>query len=41
MTEIEFHFNVPDKLLYGCRLLRKVYRSNIKAVVIAEAEILA
>ena len=41
MTEIEFHFNVPDKLLYSCRLLRKVYRSGTKAVVIAEMEILA
>lgn len=41
MTEIEFHFNVPDKLLYGCRLLRKVYRSGIKAVVTAEPGLLA
>ena len=41
MTEIEFHFNVPDKLQYSCRLLRKVYRSGAKAVVTAEHELLA
>lgn len=41
MTEIEFHFNVPDKLQYGCRLLRKVYRSGARAVVTAEPELLA
>ncbi|MFC6280764.1 MULTISPECIES: DNA polymerase III subunit chi [Polaromonas] len=40
MTEIEFHFNVPDKLLYGCRLLRKVHRNGIKAVVMAEPGLL-
>ena len=40
MTEIEFHFNVPDKLLYGCRLLRKVYRSGSRAVVTAEPKFL-
>ena len=41
MTEIEFHFNVPDKLLYACRLLRKVYRSGARAVVCAEPAQLA
>ena len=40
MTEIEFHVNVPDKLHYGCRLLRKAYRSGAKAVVAAEPELL-
>ena len=40
MTEIEFHFNVPDKLAYSCRLLRKVYRSGNRAVVVAEPEVL-
>ena len=23
MTEVDFHFNAPDKLGYACRLLRK------------------
>ena len=41
MTEIEFHVNVADKLHYSCRLLRKVLRSGVKAVVTAEAELLA
>lgn len=40
MKEVEFHFNVPDKLVYSCRLLRKVYRSGINAVVAADTEVL-
>ena len=40
MTEIEFHVNVPDKLHYSCRLLRKAYRSGARAVVTAEPELL-
>ena len=41
MTDIEFHVNVPDKLQYSCRLLRKAYRSGAKAVVTAEPNVLA
>lgn len=26
MTEVQFHFNVPDRLVYACRLLRKAMR---------------
>ena len=40
MTDIEFHVNVPDKLHYSCRLLRKAYRTGAKAVVTAEPELL-
>ncbi len=40
MTDIEFHVNVPDKLHYSCRLLRKAYRSGARAVVTAEPELL-
>jgi DNA polymerase III subunit chi len=29
MTEITFYFNVPDRLNYACRLLRKALRSSI------------
>lgn len=36
MTEIEFHVNVPDKLLYSCRLLRKACLSGAKVVVTAD-----
>ena len=41
MKEIEFHFNVPDKLQYSCRLLRKVYLRGMRAVVTAETPVLA
>lgn len=41
MTEIAFHFNVADKLLYSCRLLRKAYLSGAKVVVTAGPEVLA
>jgi DNA polymerase III subunit chi len=40
MTEIAFHFNVSDKLVYGCRLLRKAYLSGANVVVTAESELL-
>lgn len=33
MTEIAFHFNVPDKLHYSCRLLRKAYQTGAGVVV--------
>ncbi|MEO7887159.1 MAG: DNA polymerase III subunit chi [Polaromonas sp.] len=41
MTEIAFHFNVPDKLAYSCRLLRKAYLSGASIVVTAEPAVLA
>ena len=41
MTEIEFHTNVQNKLAFSCRLLRKAYRSGVRAVVIAEPQMLA
>ncbi len=40
MTEIEFHFNVHDKLAYTCRLLRKACRTGVKTVVTAELGLL-
>ena len=33
MTEVTFHFNVPDKLGYACRLLRKAAGTGAKVVV--------
>jgi DNA polymerase III subunit chi len=36
MTEIEFHANVPERLHFGCRLLRKVVRSGTRSIVIAD-----
>ncbi|MDP3617475.1 MAG: DNA polymerase III subunit chi, partial [Rhodoferax sp.] len=40
MTEIAFHFNVPDRMDYTCRLLRKAVASNAKLVVTGLAETL-
>lgn len=36
MTRIDFHFNAPDRIGYGCRLARKVYRSGGAAVVFCD-----
>lgn len=33
MTEVSFHFNVPDRLGYACRLLRKAARRGARVVV--------
>lgn len=35
MTEIQFHFNVPDRLPYACRLLRKALRSGTSGVAVS------
>lgn len=40
MTEIAFHFNVPDKLGYACRLLRKAYASRGPVGVVGPADTL-
>lgn len=40
MTDIEFHVNLPDKLHYSYRLLRKAYRTGATTVVTAEPELL-
>ena len=36
MTRVDFHFNAPDKLLYGCRLVRKAQRSGSRVLVWCE-----
>lgn len=33
MTEVAFHFNVPDKTLYLCRLLRKAVGQGARVAV--------
>jgi DNA polymerase-3 subunit chi len=33
MTDITFHFNVPDRMAYSCRLLRKAYQKGASVVV--------
>jgi DNA polymerase III subunit chi len=35
MTEVSFHFNVPHRLGYACRLLRKAARQGAKVAVVA------
>ena len=35
MTEVQFHFNVPDRLVYACRLLRKALRSGARGVAVS------
>ena len=35
MTEVSFHFNVPDRLMYACRLLRKATRKGARVTVAA------
>lgn len=41
MTEITFHFNVPNGLNYSCHLLRKVFSKDASVVVTADASTLA
>jgi DNA polymerase-3 subunit chi len=36
MTEVEFHFNVGDKLSYSCRLLRKAVTAGSRLLVTGE-----
>ncbi|MET0333559.1 MAG: DNA polymerase III subunit chi [Rhizobacter sp.] len=38
MTEVSFHFNVPDRMAYACRLLRKAVRRGAKVVVTGPGE---
>ncbi|MBS0446354.1 MAG: DNA polymerase III subunit chi [Proteobacteria bacterium] len=40
MTEVSFHFNVPERTLYVCRLLRKATRQGAQVAVTAAAPVL-
>ena len=40
MTEVAFHFNVPEKVAYACRLLRKATGAGSRVVVTGDAEVL-
>ena len=40
MTEVSFHFNVPDRTAYTCRLLRKAIRQGAAVAVTGPAEAL-
>lgn len=37
MAEVAFHFNVPERTAYTCRLLRKIWRSGLRAHVVLQA----
>ncbi len=41
MTKIDFHFNVPNRSAYACRLLRKAARTGARVAVTAPAAALA
>lgn len=41
MTDIAFHFNMPDKVQYACRLLRKGVNSGAKLTVTGPQALLA
>lgn len=41
MTRIDFHSNVPDKIHYACRLVRKAYAANCRIVLLAAPDDLA
>lgn len=36
MTRIDFYSNVPDKLLYACRLVRKARAANCRLIVFGQ-----
>jgi DNA polymerase-3 subunit chi len=36
MTRIDFHSNVPDKIAYACRLVRKARSANCQIVILAK-----
>ena len=41
MTEVSFHFNVPDRTAYTCRLVRKAHRMGATVVLAGPAPALA
>jgi DNA polymerase III subunit chi len=40
-TDIAFHFNAPNKLVYTCKLLRKATLSGARVAVLAPPELMA
>ncbi len=38
VTEVVFHFNVADKRIHACRLLRKAYLQDASLLVVAEPQ---
>lgn len=40
MTEVMFHFNVPDRIGYACRVVRKAYASGKKVGIVGDSQTL-
>lgn len=40
MTEVSFHFNVPDRLVYATGLIRTAFKRKMGVVVVAESAVL-
>lgn len=40
MTKVSFHFNVPHRVGYACRLLRKAVRQSARVTVTGPADLL-
>lgn len=38
MTRVDFHSNIPDKVAYACRLIRKARKADCRIVVLADAQ---
>ncbi len=38
MTRIDFHTNIPDKIAYACRLVRKARAANCNVVLLADTQ---
>ena len=36
MTRIDFHSNVPDKIIYACRLARKARKADLRLVILTQ-----
>ncbi|MDO4683623.1 MAG: DNA polymerase III subunit chi [Lautropia sp.] len=36
MPQVDFYFNVPDPVSYGCRLVRKVWQAGFRLIVYSE-----
>ena len=41
MTRVDFHSNIPDKIGYACRLVRKACAANCRVVLLGDAPQLA
>jgi DNA polymerase III subunit chi len=39
-TDISFHFNIPERMAYVCRLLRKAWRQQAQVVVLGPSDVL-